>query len=107
MSVSINTLRGRQEDAMLSLVSMVPIAGDIVGKGFKVLRKNPELASTLLTSVHMQNLKSMQDETEGYNRSEEYDQTSYSRDQDGYDPYDRPVGRRPPPPSYEESRRDK
>ena len=61
MSVSINTLRGKQADAMFSLISMVPIAGDIVGKGLKFLRDKPELAQSLITSWQMQNLNDMRE----------------------------------------------
>jgi hypothetical protein len=61
MSVSMNTLRNKPADAMFSLISMVPIAGDIVGKGLKYLRDKPELAQTLVTAWQMQTLREMQE----------------------------------------------
>ena len=61
MSVSMNTMRNKPADAMFSLISMVPIAGDIVGKGLKYLRDKPELAQTLVTAWQMQTLREMQE----------------------------------------------
>lgn len=60
MSVSMNTLRNRPDDALFSLISMVPIAGDIVGKGLKFLKNKPEVAQALMSSYQLQTLESLQ-----------------------------------------------
>ena len=58
MSVSMNTLRNRPDDALFSLISMVPIA-DIVGKGLKFLKNKP-VAQALMSSYQLQTLESLQ-----------------------------------------------
>ena len=74
MSVSMNTLRNKPADAMFSLISMVPIAGDIVGKGLKYLRDKPELAQTMITAWQMQTLREMQEKQRLAQRNEKMEE---------------------------------
>ena len=60
MSVSMNTLRNKPADALFSFISMVPIAGDIVGKGLKYMKNNPEVAQSMMGAWQMQTLRDLQ-----------------------------------------------
>ena len=58
MSASISSLRGNGKHAAYSMISLVPFAGDIVGKGMKYAESNPELAQSLLTAWQMNQINS-------------------------------------------------